>query len=130
MIAAADRLRAQHEARSPSCRRRTSGSGSRSERARILAESGSSAPQPVDVSTQEKLLAVLNDAPLSCLEGPDRARTRPGEAGAREGRRDPRAEAVQFRVPAATLKTGADVDAYLERPAASGSCSTSTKATP
>lgn len=80
----------------------------------IVADVGLQRPQDVDVSNQGKLLAALSDAPLSSWEDKievvhARAK-RAREAAAR--RLEP--TAVRVSLEAATLKTTADADAYLD----------------
>lgn len=79
----------------------------------IIAEVGLKRPDEVDVSTQDKLLAVLNDAPLaSWKDKTEVVRARAVRARAEAARRlEP--TAVRVTLDLATLKTADDVEAYL-----------------
>lgn len=83
------------------------------DRAQIVAEVGLQHPKDVDVSTREKLLSVLNEAPLSSWK--DRAElvhARAARAWAEAAKRlEP--TAVRVLVDSATLKSKTDVDTYL-----------------
>lgn len=82
--------------------------------AEIIAEVGLQRPHDIDASTQEKLLAVLNDAPLSSWED----RTEVVRARAKRARelatKKLEPEAVRVSLDAATLKTKDDAEAYLD----------------
>jgi hypothetical protein len=79
----------------------------------IVADVGLQRPDDIDVSTQDKLLAVLNDAPLaSWKDKTEVVRARAKRARAEAAKRlEP--TAVRVSIGSATLKTSADVDAYL-----------------
>lgn len=80
----------------------------------IIAEVGLKRPDVIDISTQQKLLAVLNDAPLSSWKD----RTEVVQARAKRAREQAakklEPEAVRVSLDGATLKTKADAEAYLD----------------
>lgn len=79
----------------------------------IIEEVGLQRPPQIDVSSQEKLVAQLNEAPLSSWrEKSELVQTRAKRARAAAAKRlEP--EAVRINVAGATLKSPDDVDAYL-----------------
>jgi len=79
----------------------------------IIADVGLERPSEVDVSSPEKLLAQLNDAPLSTWkEKTEVVRARAVRARQEAARRvEP--QAVNISLGGATLKSAEDVDAYL-----------------
>lgn len=115
VVAAAEKLRTEHEG----ALAELEGSDqwqrlSDPDRAAIIAEVGLVAPPAVDVASREKLLALLNDAPLSSWKN----RIEVIRARAKRARelavRHLEPEAVTVDVPSATLKSKEDADAYLE----------------
>ncbi len=116
VVAAADRLREEHEAAlaeleaSDQWQRLTT-----EDRATIASEVALDPPAEIDVSTRDKLLQVLNDAPLNSWK--DRievVRARASRARSAAAKRlEPTAVSVSF--DSATLRTKEDVDAYVEQ---------------
>jgi hypothetical protein len=84
------------------------------DRSAIIAEAGLQPPPDLDASSQAKVLALLNDAPLSTWND-RRELVRARAKRAREiavRRLEP--ASVPVAVPSATIKTEADVEAYLK----------------
>ena len=81
----------------------------------VLAVAGLAAPEPPDVSSLDKLLAALDAQPLRSYQ--DRIDALPAKAaGARRKIAeivDPDPPVVSVKPPGATLKSEAEVDAYL-----------------
>jgi hypothetical protein len=114
VVAAAEQLRAEHQAAVSELEASEEWQNLGDvDRAAILTEAGLAAPPAMDVSTREKLLAVLNDAPLSSWK--DRmelVRARMRRARELAVRRLEPAS-VPVAIPSATLKSEVDADAYL-----------------
>ncbi len=83
------------------------------DRAEIIAEVGLQRPKEIDVSTQDKLLAVLNDAPLNSWKDKiEVVRARAKRARAEAAKRlEP--TAVRVALESATLRTTEDANAYI-----------------
>lgn len=115
VVAAAEKLRAEHEAALADLESTDEWQQlGQSARAEIVAEVGLEAPSAIDVSSPDKLLALLNDAPLSSWK--DRmelVRARAGRAREMAVKRL-QPEAVRVPVRSGTLKTEADAQAYLD----------------
>jgi hypothetical protein len=80
----------------------------------IVNEVGLQRPSDIDVSTQEKLLAVLNDAPLSSWQDKIEVVHARAKRAHEEAARRLEPTAVRVSLDAATLRTKRDAEAYLD----------------
>lgn len=84
------------------------------QRSEIIAELGPQRPGEIDVSTQDKLLATLNDAPLDTWGDKIEVVSARARRARAEAARRLEPSAVSVTLDSVTLKTEADADAYLE----------------
>jgi hypothetical protein len=116
VVAAADELQAQYEEAiadlEASAEWQQVDTDQRSE---IIAEVGLQRPREIDVSTQDKLLATLNDTPLDNWNDKVEVMWAHARKARTQAARHLEPTAVQVSLDAVTLKTEAEADVYLQQ---------------